>query len=780
MRMLYILQGMPGSGKSSFIKSNHLQPYTLNLDEIRNMFDTPTYFLDDLHQTRGFVDQTNHKEVMNTFYNMLFNRFKKQETTIIDATNLKPKNLNEIIAFSKHFMYEYKIVRIGEDLSLSELLYRNKSRGIYSIPDEKLTSMYESYKQIRLLDTENVINSHEMLDDLRVTATDITDQYQDFQVIGDVHSSASTLKELLKNFSNKRLYIFCGDYFDRGTEHYETLLFLESLMKKENVVFLTGNHDVHLYNYILSSTKKVLGNDKYDVSITGKDFKADTLKIFEKNKVSIKRIKDFFSKLQDVFYFKFHEKTFLVSHAGLNNQQVDMIDRFKLMDSDFFIKGVGNYSYDIDKEYQANWNNNDYPIQFHGHRNAFLHDIFRLTTSVLPESYLPMYNLEQKVERGGKIGSVLVEFSEKIIVKDVSVKTLVYNYALPVFDKNSIPGDMQNVLAQSPYIKKENLDNNCNAFHIQNIDKISLKEFNSLTVNSDLLIMDESEHIILKSPTHVFDLDHSNMTRKEEVANYFKNYFSDILVVPELNGVELQIGYQKNLDALIIKSDNPKKYNAAITAFSNYLYESNHNLKDLKTFIKKEKGNATYIFKVVFSSSNNNIIYLTDIIDNNSLISDNSINIRKMNSLLKQFNEIKYIAPVPVSFPNNKMMMHGLEKYNILIKAINELANKQADYHYLIFSKDGCRIRINNKYYRNKLQFGNLLSKYIMALKAGKSIEKDLIKSSSIDLDVKKVFIEFIKDKPLTVLLESVFFDQFMFVDAIKTIEFNNLQSYFN
>lgn len=769
MRKLYILQGMPGSGKSSFIKNNKLESYTINLDQIRSMYETPTYVLDETNQLKRFISQTNHHQVIKTFYDMMFNRFKNQETTIIDATNLKERDLKEIINFSNHFMYTYKIVRIGENISFEELLYRNKKRGIYNIPKDKFLKMYETYRQA-LNQTSNVITANEMLDDLRVDAIDITEKYEDFQVIGDVHSSASTLKELLKNFSNKRLYIFCGDYFDRGIEHYETLLFLEKLMSHKNVIFIAGNHDVHLYNYILYSTREQLYDYQDKISITGKDFKSDTINAFYKNHVSLEQIKNFFLKLKDVFYFKFHGQNFLVSHAGLTNQQVDMRDRFNLQDSDFFIRGVGNYSYDIDKEYQAIWGENNYPIQFHGHRNAFLHDVFRRTNSLLPDSFLPMYNLEQKVERGGKIGSVLVRFDQKIIVNDVSVKTLTYNTKIPTFDNNSIPGDMQNKLAQSSYIKRENLDNNCNAFHLINVDAISSKEYNRLSINSDLVIMDESEHVILKSPAHIFEMNSSKMTQEKEIVNYFSHKIDDLYFIKELNGYDLYISYQKNLNNLLIKSNDKNKNDLIIDGFINYLNTNQYSLKDLKSFIKKEKNNHTYVFKVIFNLSDSKKVdvYLSEIINNNKLINDNEINTKYINKFLSYFNKIKYNKPIDIT-----------STYSSISDAIEKMQNEKVYHNYVIFSKNSYKVRIKNKFYSKQLQLVHLLRQYVIALKNGHNIKDNLLKSKKIDLNVRNSFLNIINNKTELQLLSFSGFYPFMDSNIQETIKVNNLQNFF-
>ncbi len=73
-------------------------------------------------------------------------------------------------------------------------------------------------------------------------------------VVSDIHGHCSLLKEALKNagFDNENsehLLVCCGDYFDRGTENFETLKFFERLKHK---VLIRGNHEDLLIKLLLS------------------------------------------------------------------------------------------------------------------------------------------------------------------------------------------------------------------------------------------------------------------------------------------------------------------------------------------------------------------------------------------------------------------------------------------------------------------------------------------------------------------------------------------------
>ena len=63
--------------------------------------------------------------------------------------------------------------------------------------------------------------------------------------VSDIHGHCKLLKEALNNagFNHKNpdhLLVCCGDYFDRGTENYNVLKFLDVI---DNKILLRGNHE---------------------------------------------------------------------------------------------------------------------------------------------------------------------------------------------------------------------------------------------------------------------------------------------------------------------------------------------------------------------------------------------------------------------------------------------------------------------------------------------------------------------------------------------------------
>jgi serine/threonine protein phosphatase 1 len=76
-------------------------------------------------------------------------------------------------------------------------------------------------------------------------------------VIGDIHGGYRALKQLLENanFPQYTKYIFMGDYVDGWSESAEVISYLIDFSKKNDCIFLRGNHDELLYNYLKEGDK---------------------------------------------------------------------------------------------------------------------------------------------------------------------------------------------------------------------------------------------------------------------------------------------------------------------------------------------------------------------------------------------------------------------------------------------------------------------------------------------------------------------------------------------
>jgi len=75
-----------------------------------------------------------------------------------------------------------------------------------------------------------------------------------FYLIGDIHGNFGKLFNLyttmVKQAVPEDIFIFLGDYIDRGGHSYEVIEFLLHLAKKHSAVFLKGNHEGMFMDYL--------------------------------------------------------------------------------------------------------------------------------------------------------------------------------------------------------------------------------------------------------------------------------------------------------------------------------------------------------------------------------------------------------------------------------------------------------------------------------------------------------------------------------------------------
>jgi serine/threonine protein phosphatase 1 len=71
-------------------------------------------------------------------------------------------------------------------------------------------------------------------------------------VVGDIHGGLRALIQVLERIeiASENQFIFVGDYVDGWSDSAETISFLMNFSEKHNCIFLRGNHDELLYNFL--------------------------------------------------------------------------------------------------------------------------------------------------------------------------------------------------------------------------------------------------------------------------------------------------------------------------------------------------------------------------------------------------------------------------------------------------------------------------------------------------------------------------------------------------
>ena len=109
MRNLIILDGIPASGKSTWVKKNELEQFTVSSDALRLLCAGIEYDLEG----RQRISQKADKKVWNELYSIVENRMKDGQLTVVDATHISEKSISEYKKLAKKYNYRITIVRFN-------------------------------------------------------------------------------------------------------------------------------------------------------------------------------------------------------------------------------------------------------------------------------------------------------------------------------------------------------------------------------------------------------------------------------------------------------------------------------------------------------------------------------------------------------------------------------------------------------------------------------------------------------------------------------------------
>lgn len=399
MRILYLLMGEPGSGKSTFIEKNKklFDGLTISSDALR----VANYGL-DLHYDDGILVQTisnrRNNRVFNILKETLHNRTDEGLTTVVDTTHLYKGAFQEYRQIKKKDLYRVYVVDFTGK-SKNELLEINKQRSSTRdyVPEEAIAKFHDRAQHAKdsIPREFTIIKPEEVASTMQWHEDNLNGKFRQVKVIGDVHGCYTVLKEAFPELNKDTLYVFCGDYLDRGIENYETFKWFYEHCDDDNVVLLRGNHELHWDKYVKGE------------KVTARQ----TLKTFAELELhhdfNVKKLSKLRRHLQDAFAFKLNGEHYLVTHAGLPYQLLAECTQenegsytylFNNLPETVFTKGIGEFSMDVDANYEhamiQSKTSYELPVQIHGHRNRFEWD---------NEGVAYSYNLEQKVESGGSL-----------------------------------------------------------------------------------------------------------------------------------------------------------------------------------------------------------------------------------------------------------------------------------------------------------------------------------------------------------------------------------------
>ena len=286
MRSLVILRGSPGSGKSTWIKKMNLENYTLSADSIRLLVESPVLVADKNHRV---ISQKNDGYVWQLLFELLEKRMENGEFVVIDATHSKSRDFSKYNKLCSKYRYRGYYVDFS-DIPLEECKKRNLLREDYKrVPENVIEKMYSRLETQSKTSGWVEIDKNNFWSEIGVKLFDLN-QYERINVFGDIHGCYNPLKEYFSRYpyNENEMYIFCGDYIDRGKQNKETLEFLINMSRNKNTLFLEGNHEKWLNHYSLDEVE----------NIYSKTFLNKTM--LEISEIDKKDIKEFYRKIVQI------------------------------------------------------------------------------------------------------------------------------------------------------------------------------------------------------------------------------------------------------------------------------------------------------------------------------------------------------------------------------------------------------------------------------------------------------------------------------------------------
>ena len=710
MRTLLLLRGIQASGKSTWIKENNLEPYTLSADNIRLNIANPVLTEDGSYE----ISQKYNKVTWELLYKYLEMRMQNGDFTIIDATHSDLKLLNKYKDLAN--IYKYTMYCLEFDVPLEEALKRNKERDDYKyVPERVIERTYETIKNNEKL--PSALKKIESIGEIINFYTADVNQYEKVVIIGDIHSCAEPLKEVLKDFNEETLYIFVGDYFDRGIQPVETFNIILDLLEKPNVILIEGNHEE-------KSMKKFI----YDEEKYTKSFEETTLLPLLKEydvdyvRASLKKI---YKKLRQCFAFEFRGKKFLCTHGGL-----PLVPKLTLVSAKEMIHGVGKYETEIGEIYSENYKKGLCQgfIQVHGHRGV--------------NDGQFSYCLEDRVEFGGELKVLTIDNEGKI--KKTGIKNSVYNKGLKLPMSGAVEkvefntaNELINEMIRHQFITVKECDYNLISLNF-NREAFNKKKWNDLTIKARGLFVDkESGEVKIRSYNKFF-----NFGERHVNLGYLKKYATyPIRAFKKYNGFLGLASVVNNEIVLTSKSVTSGKYKDIFQDIWNKVESEVRELLK-KTMIE---NNCTAVFEVVSPEYDPHIIkydkehlYLLDFIENKLDLDTHNIDLEFSENLMKK---VEFSSDLLTK----KEELTRLENYDELYNFLAEKEKSLEEFEgYVLCDNSGFMFKFKLPYYNLWKTRRAWLERYRSALAKGKKVE---VTEKDEHRHFKKFLLKLGKDK---------------------------------
>lgn len=575
MRKLLLMRGLPGCGKSTFIRQRGLESYTISPDTLRMAHGSPVYQANGGLRVPAEYDRI----VWQLALELLEKRMFRGELVVFDATHTHPRSFQNYQALARKHRYQVSVVDFS-NVSFEVCMERNIQRGGLEpqrvVPPLEMERMRDNMERTRVPKWAKLVPAEQLDEALQTPPTDVS-QYRQVNVIGDIQGCYDPLMQYFETYglNDDELYVFIGDYLDRGPQNAAVMRWLLDNYHRPNLIFLEGNHEAHVRAWVQGGTPR------------SREFNERTRPQLEAAGIQPKKVYGFLYQLREMFFFSFHGRRVLASHGGLST----LPDKLAFVNSVQLIKGVGGYEEadEADASFVRTAPADAY--QVHGHRNRY---------STATQVNERCFNLEGKVEFGGELRTISFT-ADGIELRPVASRLDASADIIdPVGDR---PGRLEDVselvgmLRASGTVYEKPQDNtHISSFNFKR-DVFFNKKWDELNVHARGLFVNTAQNVIVaRSYEKFFNIGERPETQPDVLAGRLK---FPIKVWVKENGYLGLVGYDPEQDDFVFasKSSLTSEFAGWLRARFDALVDEKVR-RELLLYLKSD-GGKTLVFEVI-------------------------------------------------------------------------------------------------------------------------------------------------------------------------------------
>ena len=542
-----------------------LEEYTLCADTIRMLAESPVMVADKTHRV---ISQANDNYVWELLYELLEKRMQRGEFVIVDATHSRSSDFSRYNKLCERYRYRKYYVDFS-DVPIEVCKERNQMREAYKIvPDKAIEKIYARLKTQGKTSGYTEVSKYNFFKEIDVKVFNM-DEHEKINVFGDIHGCFEPLKKYFEDYpySETEMYIFTGDYIDRGIQNKEVLEFLIKMSKKPNVLLLEGNHEKWLKYYAFDEVENIKSGT----------FRKRTMP--EILDIDTSELRNLYRRIGQIAYIEYDGNKYLICHGGIPYMPMFPV----LIATDQYVNGVGDYNDNIDEIYAKN--NMSDVIQIHGHRNTYEVDDCDKTS----------YNLEDKIEFGGNLRVLQLEHGEA--PKMVKIKNDVFRVEEEEVEEEKPQAELKDddylfALRNSYDIKETMLGDGISSFNFTR-KAFYNKNWNDYTCKARGLFVDTNTgKVVARGYEKFFNVNERRETELEHLLVKFKD--KKITLYKKENGFLGILSFVNGEMFFASKSTNKGDF---AEYFKNLFYQSDIDKEKVENYLKE--NDVTMLFEVI-------------------------------------------------------------------------------------------------------------------------------------------------------------------------------------